>query len=165
VLLLWGIRYRTEAVPLTISEQSLWVDVHVVFAWLAFTSLLAASTMSLVGLLRRTPEPDEVARADTLGRLLMVGLLSLTALIVLGSWVLYLLFGTFWKWEIVETLSLVAWVGYGLCVHVRLFHSWRGRKLYWSVLAVLPVLLLAFWVWSVFPDTYHYFDIPLVRPY
>ena len=93
------------------------------------------------------------------------GFSALTALLAVGSWYLYILFAVFWKWEIVETLTLIAWIGYGVVIHGRLFYRWHGRTLDIGVALLLPVLLLAFFIWSVFPGTYHYFDIPLVRPY
>lgn len=164
--LLWGTRFRSAQVPLTISEQSLWVDVHVVFAWIALVLLLAASTLSILRLAGRRPLEMEGDDADvTLTNLLMAGFSALTALLAVGSWYLYVLFAVFWKWEIVETLTLIAWIGYGMVIHGRLFYRWRGRVLDIGVALLLPVLLLAFFIWSVFPGTYHYFDIPLVRPY
>jgi ABC-type transport system involved in cytochrome c biogenesis permease subunit len=166
-LLLYGTRFRSGPVPLTISEQSMWVEIHVALAWVGFTALIGASVLSLRWLRRAVPahlapgEDDELVHQ----RLMLTGYLGLTAMLVTGSWYLYLLFGTFWRWEIVETLSLVAWLAYGMLIHGRLFYRWSGRWYHISVVAVLPVLLLAFWVWSVFPGTFHYFEIPLVRPY
>lgn len=166
VLLLYGVRFRRELVPLTISEQSLWVDIHVAFAWLAFTALIVATTLSVVRILGRTvasyAEHDlEIAHQ----RILLLGYLNFTATLVFGSWYLYVLFGTFWRWEIVETFSFIAWLLYAILIHGRLFYGWAGRAYHSAVVGVLPILLLAYWVWSVFPGTYHFFDIPLLRPY
>lgn len=166
VLLLYGFRFRSEPVPLTISEQSFWVDIHVAFAWLAFTGFIAASTLSIAALAGKPViglEGDELDLAHQ--RLMLVSFLNFCATLILGSWYLYVLFGTFWKWEIVETLCLIAWLLYAILVHGRLFYGWAGRWYHVGVLGVLPVLLLSYWIWSVFPGTYHFFDIPLVRPY
>lgn len=165
-LLLYGTQFRHEAVALTISEQSVWVDVHVVFAWTAFVTLLLASSLAFARAAGRTFWGLSPQEADEyLGRLVNLGFLALTATLVVGSWYLYVLFGVFWKWEIVETLTLAAWLGYGMVAHARYFYGLDGRRLAAAVLVVLPVLVLSFWVWSVFPGTYHFFDIPLVRPY
>lgn len=166
VLLLYGTQFRREAVSLTISEQSMWVDVHVVFAWIAFVTLLLASTLAISRLRGRSfwrladDDADEY-----IGRLVNLGFLALTATLAIGSWYLYVLFGVFWKWDIVETLTLAAWLGYGMVAHARYFYRLGGRGLAGAVVAVLPFLILAFWIWSVFPGTYHFFDIPLVKPY
>ena len=37
-----------------------------------------------------------------------------------------------------------------------------GRRFFIAVLAVAVPLLLLYWVWSIFPGTYHFFDIPLL---
>lgn len=166
VLQCYGLRFRSEPVPLTISEQSLIVDVHVVFAWLAFAGLIGASTIAVRTLSRRRPFGLDAEEADDIqSRLVLMGFCALSAMLVTGAFYLWILFGSFWRWEVVETLSLLAWLGYGLVVHVRLFYGWSGWKLAAATVAVLPLLILAFWIWSVFPATYHYFDIPLIRPY
>lgn len=165
-LLLFGTRFRAEPVPLTISEQSLWVDAHVLFAWVAFVALVGASTLAILRLAGRSPFALAAEDADDLlGRLVLLGFLGLTVMLALGSLYLYVLFAVFWRWEVVETLSLLAWLGYGMIAHARLFYRMGGRRLALAVVAVLPLLLLAFWIWSVFPGTFHFFDIPLVRSY
>jgi len=166
ILMLWGTRYRTEPTPLTISEQSLWVDVHVMFAWICFVALLLLTSVSIMRLRGRIPfGMSERESEESQFKFLLVGFVALTLMLATGSWYSYLLFGTFWQWEIVETMCLVAWLGYAMIVHGRLFSGLGGRKFDWAVLAVLPALLLTFFVWSVYPNTFHYFDIPLVRPY
>ena len=165
-LMLWGMRFRAEATPLTISEQSLWVDFHVLFAWLAFVPLLAATTLSGLRLAGRDPLGlDERDSGRLLTRLLLIGFVSMTVMLALGSWYMFLLFGRFWRWEIVETLTLVAWIGYGTAIHARMFGTLRGRGLHALVVSLLPILVLAFFIWSVYAGTYHYFEIPLVKPY
>jgi ABC-type uncharacterized transport system permease subunit len=164
--LLYGARFRHEPVPLTISEQSLWVDVHAAFAWVAFVTLLAAGTYSALRLLGRRPLSLEPEDGDVfVTECLMAGFCALTAAIASGSWYSFLLFGQFWKWSIVETLSLVAWLGYAIVIHGRLFYHWRDRRLDIGVVAIVPVLIAAYFVWSVLPNTWHYFDIPLAKPY
>lgn len=165
-LLVYGTFFRQAAVPLTISEQSLWVDAHALLAWVAFVPLILASTLALyrvrgVSFWELSDEEGD----EYIGRLLNFGFLGLTVMMIVGSWYLYLLFGVFWKWEIVETMALVGWLGYALVIHARYFYRLSGRAFGAAILAVLPALILTFWVWSLFPNTFHYFDIPLMRPY
>lgn len=164
--LLYGTRFRSDPVPLTISEQSLWVDVHVAFAWVALVSLLAASTGAIIRLSGRKPlgmESDDADRLIT--ECLMAGFCAFTAMLVTGAWYSFVLFGVFWQWSTVETLSLTTWLGYALVIHGRLFYRWRGRRLDLAVVLVLPVLIAAYFIWSALPDAWHFFDIPLVKPY
>lgn len=164
--MLWGTRYRKGPTPLTISEQSLWVDVHVMFAWICFVALLLLTSVAIQRLRGRIPfGMDENDSEEAQLRFLLVGFAAMTLMLATGSWYSYLLFGAFWQWEVVETMSLVAWLGYSMIIHSRLFGGLRGRKFDAAVVAVLPALLLTFFIWSVYPNTFHYFDIPLVKPY
>lgn len=164
VFLLWGIRYRTLPTPLTISEQSIWVDIHVLFAWLAHSVLLWGSTLAVVRLVGRSRGPRPEAEDQLLFMLLSVGYVFLTVMINLGAWYLFVLFATFWRWEIVGVSAAAVWLGYSLLIHGRLLHGVKGAALdRYTVLMLVPLLFM-FWVWSMFPDTYHFFDIPLVTP-
>jgi len=163
----WGTRYPMDPVPLTISEQSLWVDIHVLFAWFAFVPLLVVGTMALAEVVlpgRRRHSSAEGEQALT-QRLLMWGFFGFTGMLATGAWYLNTLFGTLWQWGVVETLSLIAWLVYGVILHGVLWRRWRGPGLRWALALTIPILLLAFFIWSVFPGTFHFFDIPLVRPY
>lgn len=165
LLLAWGLRTRFAPVPLTISEQSIWVDLHVGLAWAAFVPLLWAGTISASRLVRpRTVEDDDVVGALVL-RLMMLGYVFLSAMIVAGAWYLFVLFGTFWRWEVVGVSALVTWLGYSIAAHGWLIQGWRGSRFFLVVAITLVPLLILFWIWSVFPGTYHFFDIPLLPPY
>lgn len=166
VFLVFGTQFRSSAVALTISEQSILVDVHVVLAWTAFAALLCAATLSLLrvfGTQLGWTAPLESQRIHD--RLIFGGYVAFTAMLAVGAFYLWVLFATLWRWDIVGALSLLAWLLYSILIHVRLFYRWHGLGYHIGALAVLPVLLLAFWVWSLYPGTYHYFDIPLIRPY
>lgn len=165
VFMAWGTRFRSTPVPLTISEQSIWVDVHVIFAWAAFVPLLVAGSMAVVDLIRGRRQPLSEQGRRNLNVLLTVGFVAFTAMLASGSWYLNVLFGTLWQWGIVETLCLLAWLVYAIVIHGVLFRRWSGAKLLLPLALMIPVLLAAYWVWSVFPGTFHFFDVPLVRPY
>jgi ABC-type transport system involved in cytochrome c biogenesis permease subunit len=164
VILAWGLRFRFEPLPVTISEQSIIVDLHVALAWTAFAALLWAGTISLVGLVRRR-EPISRDVDRLVMRLVSYGYVFLTAMILVGGTYLFVLFGKFWRWEPVGILALVTWIGYSILLHGWLLQGWRGARLAWASASLLVPLLLLFWLWSVFPGTYHYFDIPLLLPY
>lgn len=163
VIALWGLKGRFQSVPLTISEQSTWVDLHVLLAWVAFVVLLWASLIAVNQLVshRRDRDYDPDAQS-AVARLVMIGYVFLTSMIAAGAWYLFVLFGTFWRWEVVGVSALVSWVGYSMVIHAWLMQGWRGRRFFAAVLALAVPLLLLYWVWSLFPGTYHFFDIPLL---
>ncbi len=162
----YGLQFRSEPVPLTISEQSLWVDIHAVFAWIALVSFLGVTSLAAVRVIGGRPLGLPAERSDDLmTELLMIGYAGFTGMLATGAWYSFVLFGTFWQWDIVESLALVTWLSYGVVIHGRLFYRWGSRRFDMAVLLVLPLLIAAYFVWSFFPDTWHFFDIPLVKPY
>lgn len=164
IFMLWGLRYRTFPTPITISEQSAWIDAHVLFAWLAHSVLLWGGTLGLSRIVFRGRGERPEAEDRLLFMLVAAGYVLLTIMISLGAWFLFVLFAKFWRWEIVGTLAAIVWLGYGLIIHGGLLHGARGRSLDVYAAVMLVPLLLLFWVWSVYPNTYHFFDIVLVRP-
>ena len=166
VLLGWGLRYRAEPVPLTISEQSLWVDVHAFFAWCAFTPLIVLGSIAALRLIRRGADWDGLRPSSTQTQVIVsAAFVAFTAMMATGSWYLNVLFGTFWQWGIVETVSLITWLLYGMVLHGILFRRWSTNWLMWVLMLLVAPLIVSFFVWSVFPGTFHFFDVPLVRPY
>jgi ABC-type transport system involved in cytochrome c biogenesis permease subunit len=157
--LVYGLFFSSIALPLTISERSLWIEVHVAFAWGAYAFLLSSSMAALARILRPSDEASAPALENQTIRGLGVGFALFTGVIVVGAFYGYELFAEWFRWELVEVLSVAAWIAYGLAIHAWLLFGWRGRRLAAAALATLPLLLLAFWSWSIYSGTYHYFDI------
>lgn len=148
--------------PLTISERSLIIDLHVVFAWSAQTVLLAATTAAIVVVFRRH-RGDEALWQDLMMRGTGFGFVLLTAMIVVGSAYSFLLFSDWYRWEIVEAFAAVAWLAYGVCIHAAMMFGWRDRRLAVALLVASVFMLGTFWVWAFWPNTYHHFDIQAIR--
>ncbi len=163
VFLGFGMFFNRTPLPLTISERSIFVDVHVTFAWLAHTMLLATSTLAICIVSGRFGESPSVEWDEALLRGAGAGFALFTLMISVGSFYSYLLFADWFRWEITEAFAADSWLAYGLAIHSFLFFGWRGKKLAWLVLIALPLMLGTFWVWSLYPGTYHHFEIPLLR--
>lgn len=172
VILMWGVRFNRHRIPLTISERSLWVDVHATFAWFAYGSLSLAAGLSLVYFVRQRrnqagrppgwtgsfPEPDVLD--EWVMRYIAFGFVNLTVMMGAGMWYSWLLFGSWWKWDLVETTTLIVWLLYGLVIHLKLFFGWRGIRLHAICLVALLGILFAFWGMTFFPGiSYHVFDL------
>lgn len=149
--------------PLTISERSLLVDFHVLFAWSAHTALLGATTAAILVVAGRTREADAEWWDAAVFRPTGYGFAALTLMLAIGSLYSYLLFADWYKWEIVETFAAATWIAYATVLHAAMMFSWRGRRLAWAMLAVLPLMLATFWVWSFYSGTYHHFEIPAIK--
>ncbi|HEX3032929.1 MAG TPA: cytochrome c biogenesis protein CcsA [Bacillota bacterium] len=164
-LMLWSLNFNRKMIPLTISEQSLWVDFHVLFAWLAFGSLFAAWGLALLFLLQPRQRfrlaGDAAELAELQFRFLTFGYIVYTVMIALGAIYSFLLFGQWWQWDIVETLSLVTWLLYGLIIHIFLFYPRRLVLAAWLLLvAPLGILLSYLGLSALGVQTFHNFDLP-----
>lgn len=193
LLLLYGIAlFGTARVPLTISELSLWVDFHALFAWLAFAPFTLAFCLSLFylwstrsGLVfspatyhgvvepRRAAESTEKPASaedrkqqpdiiDELAfRYVNFAFIMHTVMFALGSYYSAILFGIWWRWDPVFSLSLIAWLLVGLYIHMRLFFNWHGRKAAWFFVAIFFAISLSYWglVYLPLGSTFHVFDI------
>jgi hypothetical protein len=108
---------RPEITPLTISEQSLWIDLHAVLAWAAWTAYFHALFLAFGG-----PAPGPAApREGRALRALGAAFVAQSAMGIVGVYYATLLFARPWEWDPVQTLGLLSWLLCALCLHLRLF--------------------------------------------
>jgi ABC-type transport system involved in cytochrome c biogenesis permease subunit len=160
-VLFHGRTFDPTPYALTISERSWVVDVHAVIAWGAFGMLTANAGFAAWLFLRRGDRPPASVRPLT--GTLTAGFLLHSAMLVSGSVYKFLLFGTAWSFDPIETLGFAAWISYGTLLHLHLFAGWRGRKLAGWCLAVFVLLLVSYRgiVWFPAWSTYHILDMDL----
>lgn len=160
----WGLRFDTSRIPLTISERSLWVDIHAFLAMSAFA--LFAITISgsfRQAYLRISGKEENDLVDDLVMKNLLVGFAIFTLSVVVGAYYAFLLRGKWWQWDPVETTSIIAWLLFGLAIHLRLFYGWKRIKLGLVIALGFIVLVVAFWTILFFPDSYHIFDLEYVK--
>jgi ABC-type transport system involved in cytochrome c biogenesis permease subunit len=155
-----GLRYDATPFALTISERSWWVDVHAIVAWLAF-GVLALNAAVAARMLAGRGEP--AGRDGALVRTLELGFFLHSAMLASGSFYKFLLFGTAWTFDPIETLGFAAWLSYGTVLHLNLLAGWRARRLAGWCLLLFVVLVASYRLIVYFPAwaTYHIFDISL----
>lgn len=124
---------RTEVTPLTISERSLWIDLHAALAWLAWAGCFHALFHAF-----GSTNPD-----DRGTRLLGWGFLALSGTGFVGAYYGTLLFATAWSWDPVQTLGLLTWLLYGVALHFRLFFGVTLRRMRYFLLVATAGLVLA----------------------
>ncbi len=178
LLLLYGLAFfNTERMPLTISELSLWVDFHALFSWLAFAPFtlafclsgfyLWASRSDAASAGKKTAPVNtqpQLAIIDELAfRYINFGFVNHTVMFALGSYYSSILFGTWWRWDPVFSISLMAWLMLGLTIHLRLFFNWNGRRAAWLFVTVFSVINFSYWgmVFLTAGSTFHIFDVDL----
>jgi cytochrome c-type biogenesis protein CcsB len=114
-----------------------WLPAHVAPAFLGYAIFALASCVSLVYLLQ-----ERQLKAKRRGRLRLPSLETLDNLnyrcvawgfalftigIVTGSLLAKAAWGTFWSWEPVQILSVLAWLLYAVLLQARSL-GWRGRR-------------------------------------
>jgi ABC-type transport system involved in cytochrome c biogenesis permease subunit len=161
LLLAHGLGYDPTVYALTISERSWVVDIHAFLAWAAFGALVVNVGLAARRLTSRADDSPAVDRA--LAFSLSIGFLLHTGMMASGSFYKFLLFGTAWSFDPIETLGFVAWVSYGTLLHMHLFAGWEGRRLAWWSLVLFVLLVVSYRGIVYFPawSTYHIFDMDL----
>lgn len=155
--------------PVTAPYKSVWLGVHVLFAWATYAAYTTCAALGLVEILKsrrgRSPAPgswlDRAPDAERLGELTFrfvgYGFLVNGVMIASGAIWAYDLWGSYWSWDPVETWSLLTWLAYGLYLHGRITLGWRGVRLAWIAVLALFGVLMTFWGVQLLPSSYHLF--------
>jgi cytochrome c-type biogenesis protein CcsB len=170
LLLGWGaVTQDASAGPMAASLKSVWLVVHVLFAMLAYGAFSVASGASVgyllkarrgeVGVLARMPSLEVLD--DVAYRYVVFGFITCAVMIAAGAIWAKDLWGAYWSWDPVEMWSLVAWLTYGVLIHLRVTYGWKGPRFAWyAVFAVALVFVAYFGVGTVFSASQHVFTIP-----
>ena len=156
-----GMTYTREILDEPSSLHSYWLIAHVVFANLAFGSILVAVGIAALYILKerrmRMVETEKDSLYDRLPSLKVMddlmyrfvasGLLFLTIMIAAGAIWANQTWGRYWGWDPTETWSLVTWFMYGLCLHLRMNAGWKGRRIAWFI--IFSIFILAFSLFGV----------------
>jgi ABC-type transport system involved in cytochrome c biogenesis permease subunit len=158
-LLAQGRRFDPTPYALTISERSWVVDLHAIVAWVAFGVLAVNNFAALRLVLGRGEEPAVLKRWLVVS--LQIGFVLHTGMLISGSIYKFLLFGTAWSFDPIESLAIVAWLAYGTLLHLHLFAGWNGRRLAGWCLGVFVLLIVSYRCIVYFPprSSYHILDM------
>jgi cytochrome c-type biogenesis protein CcsB len=156
ILLGYGYMQHPGLTPMAASLKTVWLYIHVYFAWLAFgayTLALAAGVMYLLKQRdgKRPMQNPSYERFPSLGRLdelifryIVFGFITDTIMIAAGAIWAKDLWGSYWSWDPVETWSLIAWLVYGLTIHLRITFGWRDTRMAWLAIIALSTMIITF---------------------
>ena len=148
--------------------DSNWLIVHILFAKMAYGSLLLAAGLSALYLLKSRKlaagEPGVYGwlpkleiTDELIYRFTLLGFVALAVMIIAGALWAHKSWGRYWGWDPVETWALLTWLVYGLYIHLRRTRGWKGKKTAWySLGAFILVVILAFGV-TTFINSIHTF--------
>lgn len=152
----YGFMSNPRLAPMAASLKSFWLYIHVYFAWLSFGAFSMAMAAGVLFLLKEknsrsaTANPvyerfPSLPRLDELiFRYIAFGFITDSIMIVAGSIWAKDLWGSYWSWDPVETWSLVAYLVYGMAIHLRVTMGWRDAKMAWLVIAALSTVIISF---------------------
>jgi cytochrome c-type biogenesis protein CcsB len=152
--------------PLTPAYKSIWLWIHVAFAWLAYAAFTIAAALAVLylvkekkpagkGYLVRLPSLEKID--DLWFRYVTFGFVTDAVMIASGAVWAHYLWGSYWSWDPVETWNLITWLIFGLFLHLRLTLGWKGKRLAWLTILGLITINIGFWGVQLIPQTYHLF--------
>ena len=146
---------RSEATPLTISELSLWIDLHAPLGWLTWALYIHATLVAFA------PGAERLAL-----RLLGYGFVAHSALAAVGAYYGTRLFGAPWSWDPVQSLWLLSWLLVALALHLRLFFqvSLYRQRYFVCVLLALYVLSAKLVMFLPAGQSFHVFELGAMAP-
>jgi cytochrome c-type biogenesis protein CcsB len=166
LILGWGVTEDLAVTPFVASVRSSWLYVHVTFAFLAYGAFSVASGASLGYIVRaRRGGPAWLPPLEQLDRVayLYVVFGFITCAVMIGAGAIWAkdLWGSYWSWDPVETWNLVAWLAYGILIHLRVTYGWRDARFAWFALFAVVLIVVAYFGVDVFlKGTQHVFTVP-----
>lgn len=168
----YGVMRNPVLTPMAASLKTVWLYIHVYFAWLAYGAYTLAMGAGVVYLLKikdeAKPEPNpffakmpsQERLEELMFRYLIFGFITDAIMIAAGAIWAKDLWGSYWSWDPVETWSLVSWLIYGIAIHLRVTMGWRGPKLAWLVICALATVFITFFGVNFVVDTsMHFFNV------
>ena len=152
----YGFMSNPRLAPMAASLKSLWLYIHVYFAWLSFSAFSLAMALGVLYLLkersiRRGVTHPVYERLPSLPRLdellfryITFGFIMDSIMIVAGSIWAKDLWGSYWSWDPVESWSLISYMVYGTAIHLRVTMGWRDAKMAWLAIALLSTVIISF---------------------
>jgi cytochrome c-type biogenesis protein CcsB len=158
--------------PMAASLKSLWLYIHVYFAWLAFGAYTLACAAGVLYLLREKDERQQqhnpvylkfpsLDRLDEIiFRYLIFGFITNAIEMAAGSIWAKNLWGNYWNWDPVETWALVSWLMYGIIIHLRVTFGWKEKRFAWlAIFAIIGMIFAFFGVTFVVESSLHIFNV------
>lgn len=149
LLMVYASRQRMEINELMPALRSFWFSFHIGAAVFSYSAFLVAGCVSLRYVLqhRRGEAPDslKMKKLEYLSyRLVALGFLLLTAVIVIGAVWAEAAWSAYWTWDPKEVWALITWIIYAIYLHIRLRRQYSDLFLSWYVILAIPAFLFTF---------------------
>jgi len=127
--------------------RSPWFTLHILPAVFSYAAFLFAGCIGVKYLfaLRKGASEDEaqLRQMDHLSyRLIGIGILLLTVVILSGAVWAEEAWSSFWSWDPKELWSLITWIVYAIYLHQRMRKKWQGKRM--AIFSIVGVLVFLF---------------------
>jgi len=157
-----GLFARPEIKQLPPTFRGIWLVLHILFYDVAFCALVVALAFSVFHLLRARGRlawlralPGLPAIDLHAYRFAGFGFVFWAIGMLAGSIWAYQSWNIFWNWDPVQTWSLLAWVLFGIYLHLRRFYGWQGERAARLFVACFAVALFSLFVSPVLEESIH----------
>ncbi|MBR0207843.1 MAG: c-type cytochrome biogenesis protein CcsB [Oscillospiraceae bacterium] len=149
LLMVYASRQKMEINELMPALRSFWFNFHIGAAVFSYAAFLVAGCVGLRYVLQHrkgeSPDSDRMKRLEYMSyRLVVLGFLLLTAVIVIGAIWAEAAWSAYWTWDPKEVWALITWIIYAVYLHIRLRRSCSGLFLSWYVILAIPAFLFTF---------------------
>ena len=130
-------------------QNNAMLTTHVAMAIVSYGAFACGFGAGVLYLVKRRADvaflpPPEVL--DEIGhKAVMVGFPAQGLMLVLGAVWANVAWGSYWSWDPKETAALFTWLIYGVYLHVRSRHQWRGNAPAWFLVAGFGAVLFTFY--------------------
>jgi cytochrome c-type biogenesis protein CcsB len=127
--------------------RSQWFALHIGSAVISYAAFVLAGCAGIRYLLAlrkgESEDGDELRQMDFFSyRLIALGILMLTVVILTGAVWAEEEWSTFWSWDPKELWSLITWIVYAIYLHQRLRKNWQGKPM--AIFAIIAVGIVLF---------------------
>lgn len=151
--------------------QSPWLLYHIVVLFVAYGAFGASFGLGILYLFKHYKEnnpvnktgrfvrllPDTPVIEEAIYKIIIYGLVFLSAGIVIGAAWADSAWGGYWSWDPKETWSLITWIAYIMFVHARMVRGWEGKKTAWiAIIGFLAVIFCYLGVDLIIPGLHSY---------
>jgi cytochrome c-type biogenesis protein CcsB len=145
--------------------QSYWLIYHIMTLFVSYGAFGASFGLGILYLIKNGKENNNVAGKnaaenkkggfvrllppsiiieEAIYKVVVFGLVFLTAGIVIGAAWADSAWGGYWSWDPKETWSLITWLTYILFVHARFTKGWGGKKMAWIAVIGFAVVIFCY---------------------
>ena len=137
-------RFSKQIVAMPEVLQGNYINYHLSSCFIGYAAFTVSFVASILYLLRRgeggapaanTILPPRETLDEISYKMIAIGFVMYSILIVTGMFRSKLIWGSYWQWDQVQTWSLIAWLVYAVLLHGRFTWKWSG-----TLTAILSII-------------------------